>query len=210
MDHEAFGAHLRLPRRSAGRVSRIGRALSAPGRRGDLRRTCCTPSQARLPSAARSCSRRRWLKPRNRARLLSLTRHSRCRKSITLLHASARAMKLAAEEAGDIRRRGAGAGAGRHCVARHFRGRGRGDGAPAAPRRLHPHGRRQACARRTRTGGSSASWRQHTSRAGDPQLHIHQTILNKVRTERDGGMRTHRRPGAVPGTRRRRRRSAPW
>jgi hypothetical protein len=35
-----------------------------------------------------------------------------------------------------------------------------------------------------------ARWRQHTSRAGDPQLHIHQTILNKARTERDGGMRT--------------------
>jgi conjugative relaxase-like TrwC/TraI family protein len=35
-----------------------------------------------------------------------------------------------------------------------------------------------------------ASWRQHTSRRGDPQLHIHNTILNKARTERDGGMRT--------------------
>jgi AAA domain/TrwC relaxase len=35
-----------------------------------------------------------------------------------------------------------------------------------------------------------ASWRQHTSRAGDPQLHIHQTILNKVRTARDGAWRT--------------------
>lgn len=35
-----------------------------------------------------------------------------------------------------------------------------------------------------------ASWRQHTSWVGDPQLHIRQTILNKVRTERDGAWRT--------------------
>jgi hypothetical protein len=35
-----------------------------------------------------------------------------------------------------------------------------------------------------------ASWRQHTSRAGDPQLHIHQTILNRVRTDSDGVWRT--------------------
>ena len=54
---------------------------------------------------------------------------------------------------------------------------------------LHAHGRggvRQEDAH----GWIAAQWRQHTSRAGDPQLHIHQTILNKVRTERDGGMRT--------------------
>ena len=34
------------------------------------------------------------------------------------------------------------------------------------------------------------SFRQHTSRAGDPQLHIHNVILNKVRRERDGAWRT--------------------
>jgi hypothetical protein len=33
------------------------------------------------------------------------------------------------------------------------------------------------------------SFRQHTSRAGDPQLHIHNLVLNKVRTERDGKWR---------------------
>ena len=30
------------------------------------------------------------------------------------------------------------------------------------------------------------SFRQHTSRSGDPQLHIHNVILNRVRRERDG------------------------
>ena len=34
-----------------------------------------------------------------------------------------------------------------------------------------------------------ASFQQHTSRAGDPQMHEHNLILNKVRTERDGGWR---------------------
>ena len=33
------------------------------------------------------------------------------------------------------------------------------------------------------------SFRQHTSRAGDPQLHIHNLVLNKVQTERDGKWR---------------------
>jgi hypothetical protein len=33
------------------------------------------------------------------------------------------------------------------------------------------------------------SFRQHTSRAGDPQLHVHNLVLNKVQTERDGKWR---------------------
>jgi hypothetical protein len=33
------------------------------------------------------------------------------------------------------------------------------------------------------------SFRQHTSRAGDPQLHVHNLVLNKVQTERDGRWR---------------------
>jgi conjugative relaxase-like TrwC/TraI family protein len=62
-------------------------------------------------------------------------------------------------------------------------------GTSAAVRRVHAHragGVRQEDAH----GWVVASWRQHTSRRGDPQLHIHNTILNKARTERDGGMRT--------------------
>ena len=35
-----------------------------------------------------------------------------------------------------------------------------------------------------------ASFRQHTSRNGDPQLHVHNTILNCVRRESDGAWRT--------------------
>ena len=34
-----------------------------------------------------------------------------------------------------------------------------------------------------------ASFRQHTSRDGDPQLHVHNLILHKVRRERDGAWR---------------------
>ena len=33
------------------------------------------------------------------------------------------------------------------------------------------------------------SFRQHTSRSGDPQLHVHNLVLNKVETERDGKWR---------------------
>ena len=33
------------------------------------------------------------------------------------------------------------------------------------------------------------SFRQHTSRDGDPQLHVHNLVLNKVETERDGQWR---------------------
>jgi TrwC relaxase/AAA domain len=35
-----------------------------------------------------------------------------------------------------------------------------------------------------------ASFRQHTSRNGDPQLHVHNTILNRVQRERDGAWRS--------------------
>jgi TrwC relaxase/AAA domain len=35
-----------------------------------------------------------------------------------------------------------------------------------------------------------ASFRQHTSRSGDPQMHVHNTILNRVRRESDGARRT--------------------
>ena len=34
-----------------------------------------------------------------------------------------------------------------------------------------------------------ASFRQHTSRDGDPQLHVHNLILHKVRRETDGAWR---------------------
>ena len=98
-------------------------------------------------------------------------------------------MKLAAEEAGDIN------GAAQAQALEDIVWRAISDGAAAGMAHLQRH------AGFTRTGAGGvrqedahgwivASWRQHTSRAGDPQLHIHQTILNKARTERDGGMRT--------------------
>jgi conjugative relaxase-like TrwC/TraI family protein len=110
-------------------------------------------------------------------------------KSITLLHASARAMKLAAQDAGDYE------GASQAEVLEETVWRAISSGAAAGMAHLQKH------AGFTRTGAGGvrhedahrwvvASWRQHTSRAGDPQLHIHQTILNKVRTERDGAWRT--------------------
>jgi conjugative relaxase-like TrwC/TraI family protein len=110
-------------------------------------------------------------------------------KSITLVHASARAMKLAAEDAGDLE------GAARAQALEDIVWRAISAGAAAGMAHLQKH------AGFTRTGAGGvrhedahrwvvASWRQHTSRAGDPQLHIHQTILNKVRTERDGAWRT--------------------
>jgi conjugative relaxase-like TrwC/TraI family protein len=110
-------------------------------------------------------------------------------KSITLLHASARAMKLAAQEAGDAN------GVAEAQALEDTIWRAISAGADATVAHLQRH------AGFTRTGASGvrqedahgwviAKWRQHTSRAGDPQLHIHQTVLNKVRTERDGKTRT--------------------
>jgi TrwC relaxase len=110
-------------------------------------------------------------------------------KSITLLHASARAMNLAAQESGDAE------AAERALALEDTIWRAISAGAAAGMAHLQKH------AGFTRTGAAGvrhedahrwvvASWRQHTSRAGDPQLHIHQTILNKVRTERDGAWRT--------------------
>jgi conjugative relaxase-like TrwC/TraI family protein len=110
-------------------------------------------------------------------------------KSITLLHASARASRLAAEDAHD-EARAAEAQRIEDIVWRAIR-----DGAAAGMAHLEEH----AGFTRTGAGGVrhedahafvTASWMQHSSRAGDPQLHIHQTILNKVRTESDGRWRT--------------------
>ena len=110
-------------------------------------------------------------------------------KSITLLHASARAMKLGAEKAGN------GVAAAQAQALEDTVWGAISAGAQAGLAHLQEH------AGYTRTGAGGvrqedahgwvvASWRQHTSRRGDPQLHIHNTILNKARTERDGGMRT--------------------
>ena len=48
-----------------------------------------------------------------------------------------------------------------------------------------------------------ASFRQHTSRDGDPQLHVHNLILHKVRRESDGAMAGAGLDVAVPAPPRR-------
>ena len=54
-------------------------------------------------------------------------------------------------------------------------------------------GRRAECRRgrwEDAHGFVIGSFAQHTSRDGDPQLHIHNLILNRVMRERDGAWRT--------------------
>lgn len=168
--------------------SRIGRALTdqdvhqlyagmlagEPGATAERKAELFTQAQAR---AAKTQSVRAWdatFEPG---------------KSITLLHASARAMRLAAEESGDK----AQAQAAQRIEDAVWRAISAGAAASMAHLQAH--------AGYTRTGAGGirkedahrwvvALWRQHTSRAGDPHLHIHQVILNKVVTERDGKHRT--------------------
>ncbi len=196
VDHEAFGAifgsHVD-PRDG----SRIGRPLTAP----DAEAIYGKLLEAE-PGAIAERRQELW------AQALAKAEKSRSvaffdatfsvSKIITLLHASARAMKLAAEEAGDIK------GAAQAQALEDTVWRAISEGADAGLAHLQAH------AGYTRTGAGgvrqedahgwiAAQWRQHTSRAGDPQLHIHQTILNKVRTERRRRHAHAGRPGAVPG-----------
>jgi len=107
-------------------------------------------------------------------------------KSISLLHASALANAAAADAAGD------------HDAARAWTGIAGGvwdaimEGNNAALEYLqreagqtragyHPGGRWEDARQ-----WAIASFRQHTSRDGDPQLHVHNLILHKVRRESDG------------------------
>jgi conjugative relaxase-like TrwC/TraI family protein len=187
VDHEAFaaiyGSHVD-PRDG----SRIGRALSHRdaeaiyGRMLDAEPGATAERRAELFTQAQAQAE----KSRSVAFFDATFSVS---KSITLLHASARAMKLAAEEAGDVK------GAAQAQALEDVVWRAISDGAAAGMAHLQAH------AGFTRTGAGGvrqedahgwivAQWRQHTSRAGDPQLHVHQTILNKARTERDAGMRT--------------------
>ncbi len=119
-------------------------------------------------------------------------------KTITLLHASARAARLKAEDQGDDAAAAAAQAvedavwsavmAGNAAMLAHLQDQ-------AGYTRSGYHG--SATGDSVPTGRWEdahqwivASWRQHTSRAGDPQLHVHNTILNRVRRERDGAWRT--------------------
>ncbi len=110
-------------------------------------------------------------------------------KSITLLHASFMANMSAALDQGDAEEAGywaATAGEVWECVTA---------GSQAMLDYLQEH------AGYTRSGAAGGRWedahewvaasfRQHTSRSGDPQLHVHNVILNRVRRERDDQWRT--------------------
>jgi hypothetical protein len=118
-------------------------------------------------------------------------------KSITLLHASFMANMTAALDRGSLQEAGYWAAAADDvwdCVSA---------GSQAMLDYLQEHaGYTRSGYHGTSAGGVSSgrwedahewvigSFRQHTSRSGDPQLHIHNVILNRVRRERDGQWRT--------------------
>ncbi len=110
-------------------------------------------------------------------------------KSITLLHASAMAASAAAALAGDLEAAAYWQAAANDVWAAVL------EGNTAGLEHLQEH------AGITRSGYNGVrmedahqwvigSFAQHTSRAGDPQLHVHNLVLNKVRRERDGAWRT--------------------
>ena len=138
-------------------------------------------------------------------------------KSITLLHASAMANAARAAAEGDLEAAGVlGAGRRRQCGRACRRGTGRG-WSTCSGRRDTPGPGTTAAGRAGRTGRWEdahgfivGSFAQHTSRDGDPQLHIHNLILNRVMRETrrrvpDAGLRRCYTSTAAP-----RRRSRLW
>src|ERR1022692_4585088 len=118
-------------------------------------------------------------------------------KSITLLHASAMANAAKAAAAGDVE----AAGYWEQSAADVWASIQAGDRAAleylereAGYTRSGYHGRQASGLRTGRWedahGFVVGSFAQHTSRDGDPQLHIHNLILNRVMRERDGAYRT--------------------
>ncbi len=118
-------------------------------------------------------------------------------KSITLLHASFMASMSAALDTGDLQGAGYWALAADEvwaCVTA-------GNQAMLDYLQEHAGYTRSGYHHGTANGVSSGRWedahdwviatfRQHSSRAGDPQLHCHDTVLNRVKRERDGQWRT--------------------
>ena len=118
-------------------------------------------------------------------------------KSITLLHASAMASAARAATGGDLEAVGyweqAAAGiwaciqAGNRAALDYLQ-------REAGYTRSGYHGRQVGTVRTGRWEDAHrfivGSFAQHTSRDGDPQLHIHNLVLNRVMRERDGAWRT--------------------
>jgi conjugative relaxase-like TrwC/TraI family protein len=191
VDHDAFrviyGEHVD-PRDG----SRIGRALQAPTETKDA-----DEIYRRLLAAEPDATGERREQLRIAAKSEAAAKYAVSyfdatfspSKSITLAHASARAARLAAQDAQDD---------ARATQAQRIEDAVWGaitEGRAAALAHLQAH------AGYTRTGAGGvrhedahamviATWQQHSSRAGDPQLHEHNTILNKVKSDRDGKWRT--------------------
>jgi TrwC relaxase/AAA domain len=118
-------------------------------------------------------------------------------KSITLLHASAMANAARAAAGGDLEAAGyweqaaddiwACIQAGNRAALEYLQ-------REAGYTRSGYHGRQAGGVRTGRWEDAHAfvigSFAQHTSRDGDPQLHIHNLVLNRVMRERDGAYRT--------------------
>jgi hypothetical protein len=118
-------------------------------------------------------------------------------KSVTLLHASAMANAARAGAGGDLEAAGyweqaaddiwACVQAGNQAALEYLQ-------REAGYTRSGYHGRQAGGVRTGRWEDAHAfiigSFAQHTSRDGDPQLHIHNLVLNRVRRERDGAYRT--------------------
>src|ERR1022692_1246919 len=118
-------------------------------------------------------------------------------KAITLLHASAMANAAKAAAAGDAEAAAyweQAAGAVWACVQAGNRAALEYLQREAGYTRSGYHGRQASglCTGRWEDahGFVIGSFAQHTSRDGDPQLHIHNLILNRVMRERDGAYRT--------------------
>ena len=118
-------------------------------------------------------------------------------KSITLLHASAMANAARAAAGGDLEAAAywaQAAGAVWACVQAGNRAALEYLQREAGYTRSGYHGRQASglCTGRWEDahGFVVGSFAQHTSRDGDPQLHIHNLILNRVLRERDGAYRT--------------------
>ena len=121
-------------------------------------------------------------------------------KSVTLLHTAFEAQEVAARSAGDEETAAAWAAFRRGGRGRDLGGQQRRPGLPGRARRLLPG---RAPRRRRRAGYVDAhdwvvaSFFQHDSRDHDPQLHIHNGVLNRVQGP-DGVWRTLDGRGAVP------------
>ena len=119
-------------------------------------------------------------------------------KSITLLHASAMANAASAASAGDVEAVGYWEQAADDvwgCIQAGNRAALEYLQREAGYTRSGYHGRQAGGAAATGRwedahGFVVGSFAQHTSRDGDPQLHIHNLILNRVMRERDGAYRT--------------------